>query len=84
MRDNHGYGRLGELISLASDQGLGITVQPLSKGERIGGFGSDDYSAFDGWIVGTITSVGGDSLSVGETLAEAVEAALEVWEAHDG
>lgn len=71
-------GRLSELIELLAESGEGVTVMPVRTGTPMSGFGSRDYYAFDGWEVGFISPGGGGELAVGRTVAEAVDAALEV------
>jgi hypothetical protein len=74
-------GKLGELIGIAEGRGLGIYVQPLLKGDTIGGVGSGHRAEFTGWVVGWLSSGGGDELAVGPSLEAAVDAAIEVWAA---
>lgn len=74
-------GRLDELIERLADEGRGVAVMPVRKGTPMGGFGTEDFYAFDGWEVDYLTPGGGGELAVGETVAEAVDAALEAIKA---
>jgi hypothetical protein len=71
-------GPLVELVERLAADGVGLTLMPVEKGTPMGGWGSTDVYAFDGWEVGYITPGSGGELAVGETLAEAVAAALAV------
>jgi len=69
-------GRLPDLIDLLASTGHGVSLMPVRKGQRRGGFGSDLYHESDGWEVGMIDPNGGEDISVGPTIAEAVDLAL--------
>lgn len=77
-------GPLEELLEYLADHGAGVTIMPVRKGTPMGGFGTEDFYAFDGWEVGYVTPGGGGELAVGETVAEAVAAALEAEKAEGG
>jgi len=70
--------RLPELIGLLADDSRGVTIRPIHKGMRIGGFGSDHHYEIDGWEVGYIDGNTGGEIAVGPTIADAIDAALEV------
>lgn len=57
-------GRLDELIERLADGGRGVTVMPVRKGTRMGGFGTENV---------TPSTAGRSAISLP---AEAVEAAL--------
>lgn len=69
-------GRIDELIVLAAENGAGVTIRPVQKGEPLGGIGSDDRYQFDGWEIGIFWGTGGDEIAVGHSLAEAVVSAI--------
>jgi hypothetical protein len=69
-------GRLGELIEKMAEDGTGVTVMPIRKGMRAGGFGSDEVYASDGWEVGYLNPNGGGDLARAATLPDAVEQAF--------
>lgn len=73
-------GRLPDLIDALAERGYGTTITPIREGTRLGGIGSDITYAVEGWEIGYITGWGGDELAVGETLAQAVDAALQALE----
>ena len=69
-------GRLPELIQMLGERGWGTTVMPVKTGMRRVGFGAAATHDADGWEVGMISPDGHDEITIGATLAEAVEAAL--------
>jgi hypothetical protein len=71
-------GPIEELIELLAAGGRGVTISPVREGQPMGGWGSSETYAFDGWEVGWMTAGGGGEIAVGRTIAEAVAAALEV------
>jgi hypothetical protein len=71
-------GRFDELLELLAERGEGVTLMPVRQGTRMGGLGSDETYAFDGWEVGYIAPSYGGEIAVGRTVAEAVEAAVAI------
>jgi hypothetical protein len=69
--------RLPELIRLLAENGRGVTIRPIRKGTRIGGIGSEHTYRIEGWEVGYLAGWGGDELAVGETIHDAIAAAIQ-------
>ncbi|MFL5914117.1 MAG: hypothetical protein ACJ752_00560 [Gaiellaceae bacterium] len=69
-------GRLAQLIERLARDEQGVTITPIRKGMHRGGFGSDAVYPNDGWEIGTVNAVGGSELTVGPSIAVAVEQAL--------
>lgn len=65
-------------MALQAENGRGVYVQPLRRGQRLGGIRSEHAAQFDGWVVGMIYGLGGDEIAVGATIPEAVDAALRI------
>lgn len=76
-------GRFDDLIERLAADGVGVSAMPVRKGTPMGGFGTEHFYEFDGWEVGYISAGSGGELAVGETLAEAVEAAHAVLDAEE-
>ena len=68
-------GRLDELIERLAEDGRGVTVTPARSGTPLEGLDTTHPDA-DGSEVWYIAFGESDELAVGETLADAVEAAL--------
>jgi hypothetical protein len=76
VRDGMDVGRLDELIAQLARVDRGVTVRPVREGAPSGDWGTQRLYEFDGWEVGWITAGSVEAIAAGQTVAEAVEAAL--------
>jgi hypothetical protein len=68
---------LDELIALLEPD-VGFYLEPVLKGQPLGGIGDNYHAEFDGWMLGLMYGIGGEEIAVGRTIEEAVTAAVKV------
>ena len=72
------FSRFEEILATFSEQGLGITIRWVRKGDRAGGFLSPDIHACDGWEVGYLDGNSGGELALDPDLDTAIRRAVSV------